>query len=113
MGTRGEGRPEPRVEPRSGVGLAHSTAEAPEGNEGVEGRGERGRSPRVEATGRTQSRVPVLPHLRRVYVAARRDKRARFTALLHHVDVVALARAFRRLKRSASAGVDGETVATY
>jgi group II intron reverse transcriptase/maturase len=45
--------------------------------------------------------------------AATRDKRARFTALLHHVDVAALERAFRRLKRSASPGVDGESVATY
>lgn len=45
--------------------------------------------------------------------AASRDKKARFTALLHHVDVVALARAFRRLRRGASAGVDGETVASY
>ena len=32
-----------------------------------------------------------------------------FTALLHHVDVIALERVFRRLKRSASAGVDRET----
>lgn len=113
MGMRDEGRPESRVELRSGVGLAHTTIEAPEGNEGVEGRGGRGRSPSERATVRTQSRVAVLPHLRRVYEAAQRDKRARFTALLHHVDVAALARAFRRLKRSASAGVDGETVATY
>lgn len=53
------------------------------------------------------------PHLARVNEAARRDRRTRFTALLHHIDVAALARAFRRLKRSASAGVDGETVASY
>jgi group II intron reverse transcriptase/maturase len=33
--------------------------------------------------------------------------------LLHHVDVVALERAFRRLRRSAAPGVDGETVASY
>jgi group II intron reverse transcriptase/maturase len=45
--------------------------------------------------------------------AARRDKRTRFTALLHHVNVEALERSFRRLKRGASAGVDGETVASY
>jgi hypothetical protein len=55
----------------------------------------------------------LLPHLQRVREAAQHDKRARFTALLHHVDAAALARAFRRLKRNASAGVDGETVATY
>jgi retron-type reverse transcriptase len=45
--------------------------------------------------------------------AAKRDKRARFTALVHHVDVVALERAFRRVKRKAAPGVDGETVASY
>jgi group II intron reverse transcriptase/maturase len=32
---------------------------------------------------------------------------------LHHVDVSALERAFRRLKRNAAPGVDGETVASY
>jgi group II intron reverse transcriptase/maturase len=49
----------------------------------------------------------------RVNEAARRDRKARFTALLHHVDVWALLRAFQRLKRGASPGVDGETVAHY
>jgi group II intron reverse transcriptase/maturase len=49
----------------------------------------------------------------RVNEAARRDKRTRFTALLHHVDVAALERAFRRVKRSAAPGVDGETVESY
>jgi group II intron reverse transcriptase/maturase len=37
----------------------------------------------------------------------------KFTALLHHVDVGALRRSFDRQKRNASAGVDGETVASY
>jgi RNA-directed DNA polymerase len=37
----------------------------------------------------------------------------RFTALLHHVDVSALERAFRPRKRNAAPGVDGETVASY
>jgi group II intron reverse transcriptase/maturase len=53
------------------------------------------------------------PNLVRVHEAASKDRRTRFTALLHHVNVDALARAFRRLKRHAAAGVDGETVATY
>ena len=63
--------------------------------------------------GRTQSRRPLLPHLMRVQEAARRGRKTRFTALLHHVDVEALYRAFCRLKRRAAAGVDGETVASY
>jgi RNA-directed DNA polymerase len=45
--------------------------------------------------------------------AARRAVQTRFTALLHHVDAEALARAFRRQKRRASAGVDGITVRVY
>jgi group II intron reverse transcriptase/maturase len=45
--------------------------------------------------------------------AAARDKQTRFTALLHHVTTDALGRAFRRLRRSAAAGVDGTTVAEY
>ena len=56
---------------------------------------------------------PYRQNLTRVNEAAKRDRKARFTALLHHVDHEALYRAFRRLKRSASAGVDGETVADY
>ena len=116
MGTRREGRPERGVEPRSEVGPARTTDEASEGNagaEGVEGRGWRGGNPLKGARARTQSRATLLPHLQRIREGAEHDRRARFTALLHHVDVAALARAFRRLQRSASAGVDGVTVASY
>lgn len=61
----------------------------------------------------TQSRNTLPLPLTRVHEAASRDKETRFTALLHHVDVEALSRAFGRLKRGAAAGVDGATVATY
>jgi RNA-directed DNA polymerase len=113
MGARCKGEPERRVEPRSGVGPARSTEEALEGNEGVKGRGRREGSLREKARVRTQSRVALPPNLQRVNKAARHNRQARFTALLHHVDVTALERAFRRLKRNASAGVDGETVTSY
>lgn len=108
-----KGQPEQSVEPRSGVGPVRSTVEPAEGNEVGEGRGWPGGNPSEKAGVRTQSRFALPLKLWRVYEAAKRDKQARFTALLHHVDVIALERAFRRLKRSASAGVDGETVATY
>lgn len=62
---------------------------------------------------RTQCRAALPSNLARVNEAARRDRTVRFTALLHHVNVEALGRAFRRMKRSASAGVDGETVQGY
>ena len=79
----------------------------------MEGRGrpEDGRNGRTED--RTQSRTLLPPTLVRVHEAASRDKKTRFTALLHHVNVEALERAFGRLKRNAAVGVDGETVETY
>jgi len=79
----------------------------------VEGRDQPQGSPSQGAKVRTQSRVALPTDLARVNEAAKRDKRTRFTALLHHVDVAALLRAFRRLKRAASPGVDGKTVASY
>jgi RNA-directed DNA polymerase len=113
MGTRCKGQPEHSGEPRSGVGPVRSTVETLEGNEGAEGRGRREGNLRDRAKVRTQSRVALSPNLQRVNEAAKRNKQARFTALLHHVEVTALERAFRRLKRNASAGIDGETVASY
>jgi RNA-directed DNA polymerase len=79
----------------------------------VEGRGRPEDGPSERTEDRTQSRALLPPALARVHEAASRDKNTRFTALLHHVDVEALRRAFGRLKRRAAAGVDGETVATY
>lgn len=79
----------------------------------AEGRGQPERNPREGSEVRTQSRAALPPNLARVNAAARRADRTRFTALLHHVNVEALDRAFRRQKRQASAGVDGITVAMY
>jgi group II intron reverse transcriptase/maturase len=44
---------------------------------------------------------------------ARRDRRARFTALLHHVTVDLLRESFHALKRGAAPGVDGLTWQQY
>ena len=79
----------------------------------MKGRDRLGGSPSQEAKVRTQSRVALPPNLVRVNQAARRDRQMRFTALLHHVGVERLRRAFGRLRRDASAGVDGETVTHY
>lgn len=79
----------------------------------AEGRDQPGRNPSEKGRGRTQSRVALPSNLARVNAAARSAVQTRFTALLHHVDVAALERAFRRQKRQASAGVDGITVADY
>lgn len=61
----------------------------------------------------TQGRSPLPANLIRVHEAARRSRQTRFTALLHHVDIEALERAYRRLRRSAAPGVDGMTVQSH
>jgi RNA-directed DNA polymerase len=51
--------------------------------------------------------------LDRVRQAARRDRNARFTALLHHIDAPRLRAAYRALSPKAAPGVDGVTWAAY
>ena len=51
--------------------------------------------------------------LRGVREAAKRDRRMRFTALLHHVTVDLLRASYCELKRSAAPGVDGVTWQEY
>jgi len=63
---------------------------------------------------RTQSRNHgASMGLEGVRAAARRDKRLRFTALLHHITPEMLTKSFYALKRQASAGVDGVTWKEY
>jgi RNA-directed DNA polymerase len=82
--------------------------------EAVEGKGlAEGNSPEGNAF-RTQRRGDARSALERVRQAARKDRKKRFTALLHHVyDVDHLRAAYFALKRDASAGVDGETWRHY
>jgi len=65
------------------------------------------------ATPRTQGREHVSIGLQRVREAARRDRRAKFTALLHHITVELLRESFYGLKRQAAPGVDGLTWQQY
>jgi len=51
--------------------------------------------------------------LDRVRQVAAREQGARFTALLHHVDIVGLRAAYRAISPRAAAGVDGQTWAAY
>jgi RNA-directed DNA polymerase len=63
---------------------------------------------------RTLSRDRARSALERVRQAGKRDRKLRFTALLHHVyDINRLRAAFRALKREAAPGVDGETWRHY
>jgi group II intron reverse transcriptase/maturase len=73
----------------------------------------KGNSPERNAL-RTQSRGGAPSALERVRQAARKDRKQRFTALLHHVyDVDRLCAAYRAIKRDAAPGVDGETWQHY
>lgn len=82
--------------------------------EAVEGRGEAKGNAAKRNADRTQGRSsPAHSELDRVRSRARKDKEAKFTALLHHVTVERLRKAFTQLKRNAAPGVDGVTWAQY
>ena len=61
----------------------------------------------------TQSIGQTPPGLIRLHEAARRDRRLRFSNLLHHVTVELLEKAYYALNRKAAAGVDGEDWSRY
>ncbi len=84
------------------------------GAEVVEGRGLAKGNTDEQNASRTQSRNHDVPNaLDRVREVAREDRKAKFTALLHHVTIERLQEAFLALRRDASAGVDGVTWAQY
>jgi RNA-directed DNA polymerase len=65
------------------------------------------------ATSWTQSQADVLSRLHRVREVACRNRRARFTALLHHVTAEMLLESFLLLKKNAAPGVDAVTWEQY
>jgi RNA-directed DNA polymerase len=85
----------------------------PEGAEAVEGSG----PAKGNAAGETRSGRRAGPSgssdLDRVRQAARGDKEARFTALLHHVTYDRLLAAYRAINPKAAPGVDGVTWEAY
>ena len=84
-----------------------SPAEGVEGSCSTQGNTDEAR------TLRTQSRESVSPGLGGVREAARRDRKQRFTALLHHVTIDLLRNSYYGLKRAAAPGVDGVTWEQY
>ncbi len=82
--------------------------------ERVERRGSaKGKVERANAS-RTQGRIHDAPSgLQRLREAARRDRKLKFTALLHHLTLDSLRTAYFALKRDAAAGVDGVTWEQY
>src|SRR5262252_121746 len=82
--------------------------------EGMEGNGlAKGNLPQQNAS-RTPSRNDAPSALERVRQAAKKDKKLRFTALLHHIyNLETLQMAYFSLKKEAAPGVDGETWRHY
>lgn len=97
----------PIVPAKPSNNVAFATAER------VEGRGS-AKGNRVEQTAaRTQSRTTAPSALDRVRQAARKDRKAKFTALLHHITIDRLRHAYLALQRRAAPGIDGVTWAAY
>ena len=103
-----QGKSDPPIVPGKSPNKAgRPAAEAMEGMGGAKGNAGQ------QSTRQTQSWVGVSQALDRIRQAARRDRKARFTALLHHVTVDLLRWAFLQLRRKAAPGVDGVTWAQY
>jgi RNA-directed DNA polymerase len=82
--------------------------------EGMEGRGLAKGNPPQQNASRTPGRNDAPNALERIRQAAKKDRKLRFTALLHHIYNPDMLRwAYLRLKKEAAAGVDGETWRHY
>src|SRR6266567_5238658 len=111
-GSRKSDRPVVATKPANKVDPALNEAESMA--EWVERRGlAEGNLPR-QNTNRAQDRTIVQSALGRIRQAAVKDKRVRFTSLMHHIyDLSMLREAYYALKRDAAPGVDGETWRAY
>jgi group II intron reverse transcriptase/maturase len=81
--------------------------------EGMEGRPPTKENTKQLTAPRTQSRIGVSSGLLGVREVARKDKRVKFTALLHHLTLDLLRDSYYALKREAAPGVDGMTWTEY
>jgi len=97
----------PTKSPNNVAAAAAATAEV------AEGRGPAKENMAEQNAIRTQRRVVAPSALGRVRQAAMKDRKAKFTALLHHVTLDRLRAAYGALSRHAAAGVDGVTWAAY
>lgn len=95
------------MKPANKTAVSKAVAELVEPRAGTKGNTEQSH------TRRTQCRSSVSQRLDRVRKAARRRKKEKFTALLHHIDEDLLLESFLALKRHASAGVDQVTWEDY
>jgi RNA-directed DNA polymerase len=95
------------------VPMNHSNKDGNPFAESEEGRPPIKESTRQPNTYPTQSGARVSQGLESVRRAARENKEAKFTALLHHLTVDLLRESFYALKRKAAPGVDGVTWKEY
>jgi RNA-directed DNA polymerase len=95
------------------VPAKRSNNEEPSSAESVEGSCSTKGNTEEAHTLRTQGRERVSQGLKGVREAARRDRKQKFTALLHHVTVGLLRYSYYALKRQAAPGVDGVTWKQY
>jgi len=124
VGEDAAGRLEKALSPKSNTHVDGESdgrtvpTKCPNKGEQAPAEGMEGRRPTKENTGqatppRTQSRTSELSDLRGVREVARRDKRTRFSALLHHVTTELLRDSYYALTRDAAPGVDGVTWQEY
>jgi hypothetical protein len=122
VGEAAAGRLEKALSQKSNMHVAGESdgrilpAKCPNNGEQAPAEGMEGRRPTKEnieqaTPPRTQSRISELSDLFGVREVARRDKRTRFTALLHHVTTELLRDSYYALRRDAAPGVDGGDLA--
>ncbi len=95
----------PKKSPNKGVRI--SPAEV------MEERGRPKGNRRHEAAGWTQSQITASIGLQAVRHAAQKDRKMKFTALLHHITVDLLKQSYTNLKRNSAPGNDGMTWSEY
>src|SRR5229473_929993 len=112
-GRRKSDRPVVATKPANKVGASTNNVGAAAAEQ-VERRGlAKGKPPR-QNTNRALDRANVQSALGRIRQAAVKDKKVRFTSLMHHIyNLSTLREAYYGLKRDAAPGVDGETWRQY
>src|SRR5579885_1338964 len=112
--TNGPGKSDRPVVPGKSPNNAGPAPQGQSAAEETEGRGLAKGNLLKQNASRTPSRSDAPSALERVRQAAKKDRKLRFTALLHHVyNRKTLSRAYFSLKKEAAPGVDGETWRHY
>jgi RNA-directed DNA polymerase len=107
---------EARGDGHEGLGVAHNTKEAgePAPRDPVEERGGRMMEPLEDVmAGQQQCPESISTTLQRIAILSRKDPQRAWTTLAHHIDAKFLAEAFRRVRKDAAPGIDGQTAAEY